>query len=99
MDSWTVNFYINRNADSSTEPNFSAIQSLPVFATFTICCLNTGFLFQPRAEGNHEFVGFLGLRHISTVTAGRKTGTGEWCDKAAACQVIRYEGGRSHRHA
>ena len=78
-------------------PDLFAIRSLQAFATFTTRHLSTGFLFEPRAEGDHKLVRFLGLRHISTVTAGGKTGAGEWCDKPAGCQVIRYQGGRSHR--
>ena len=80
-------------------PYFSAIQSLHTFYTFTTHRLSTAFSFQPRAEGNHERIRFLSLGYIGTVTAGRKKGTGEWCDKAAACEVIRYQRGWSHCHA
>lgn len=103
MDRGAFRFYINRNADSVAQPclvtNLSAIQSLHAFDTFTTHRLSTGFSFQPRAEGDHEHICFLSLWYISTVTAGGKKGTGEWCDQAAACEVIRYQSGRSHRDA
>src|SRR5471032_2617654 len=99
MDHRRIRFYINRNADVLMWSNFFTINSLQSFDTNAPRRLNTGFPFQPRAEGGHKCVRFLGLGHISTVTAGGKKRAGEWCDKAAACQVIGYQGGESHRHA
>src|ERR1700677_3040072 len=99
MDRRAIRFYIGRNADGVMCPYITGNQSLQAFDTFATRRLSTGFSFQPRAEGSYKRVRFLSLGHISTVTAGGKKRTGEWCDKAAACQVICYQGGGSHRHA